>query len=449
MMLPMLTQAWTAAFATRMLNGAIAGIALALVAWMLLRLAGRQDSRARFAVWFSTLLGVALLPLAGSLGTSNAASTSPRLALPASWAMIVVAMWLAIAAILLARVAVALWELRRVRRASHPVDSAVSAVLQDTLQQFGADRDIKLLVTPELRVPTAVGFFRPAVIFPEWTLAELSLAEQNTILLHELAHLRRWDDWTNLAQQILKAVFFFHPAVWFIERKLTLERELACDHFVLSKTDDPQAYAECLVTMAEKSFLRRGLALAQAMVGRVRQISQRVAEILETKKTKRYAASLGWKPGLAVIGVLTMVSAGGISQMPELIAFHDASTQVAAVQPSALDMQSPAAPTLASYMMPKTPPNTIPNTPNSKAISFLAKSKPANVPVLHVKPEAVPILASFETKNINPVPPPIFVVLRSTQIGPRGEFYWSIEIYRLTVFHPAIPMQKENRAKQI
>jgi hypothetical protein len=66
-----------------------------------------------------------------------------------------------------------------------------------------------------------------------------------------------------------------------------------------------------------------------------------------------------------------------------------------------------------------------------------------------VKPEAVPILASFETKNINPVPPPIFVVLRSTQIGPRGEFYWSIEIYRLTVFHPAIPMQKENRAKQI
>ncbi|MGA2697478.1 MAG: hypothetical protein ABSE92_15550, partial [Terriglobales bacterium] len=124
MMLPMLTQAWTAAFATRMLNGAIAGIALALVAWMLLRLAGRQDSRARFAVWFSTLLGVALLPLAGSLGTSNAASTSPRLAFPASWAMIVVAMWLAVAAILLARVAVALWELRRVRRASHPVDSA-------------------------------------------------------------------------------------------------------------------------------------------------------------------------------------------------------------------------------------------------------------------------------------------------------------------------------------
>ncbi len=439
MMLPMFTQTWTAAFATRMLNGAIAGIVLVFVAWMLLRLAGRQDSRSRFVLWFSILVGVAFLPFASSLGAANATSASPRFALPGSWAMIAVAVWAAIAAILLLRIAFALWELRRVRRSSRPINANAASALLGTLQSLAPGRNIELLVSPTLRVPTALGFFRPAVIFPEWTLAELSVTEQNSVLLHELAHLRRYDDWTNLAQQILKALFFFHPAVWWLERKLTLERELACDHFVLSKTDDPQVYAECLVTMAEKSYLRRGLALAQAMVGRVRQTSHRLAEILETA---RHTPSRSWKPRLALAGILTIVSAGGISRMPELVAFHDVATQVATVSPSVVNLKAPtsAVPTLASYVASPAQP---------KAVSFTPTRKPAKTPVLHVKPEATPILASLETNGITPVPPPMFVVLRSAQFGPHGEFFWSVEIFQLTVFHPAVATQKEDRAKQI
>ncbi len=436
-MTPPLMQTWTTIFATRMLNGAIAGLALALVTWTLLRLAGHQNSRARFALWFSTLMGVALLPFAG-LFTASAAAGSPRVALPASWALIAISIWMGVSCILLARVAVGLFELRRIRRSSRPANAIESAVLCDTMQQFGSRRNIELLVSPTLRVPTAVGFFRPAVIFPAWTLADLSPTEQNSVLLHELAHLRRWDDWTNLAQQILKSVFFFHPAVWWIERRLTLEREMACDHFVLSQTGNPQAYAECLVAMAEKSFLRRGLALAQAMVGRVRQTSQRVAEILQVQ---RPAASRSWKPGFAVVAVLTMASAGGISRMPELVAFHDAAPQVAAIVPSALNLKASAfhaMPTLASYSVPK-----------GNAKFFTAKPRPARMRVLHVKPEAVPILASLEMNNIV-LPPPMLVVMRSVQFGPGGEFFWSMQIYQLTVFHPAVPTaQKENRAKQI
>ena len=90
-------------------------------------------------------------------------------------------------------------------------------------------------------------------------MQELSAVELNAILLHELAHLRRWDDWTNLIQKIVGAVLFFHPAVWWIEKKLALEREMACDDLVLAKTASPRAYAECLVSLAEKSLLRRGL----------------------------------------------------------------------------------------------------------------------------------------------------------------------------------------------
>ena len=96
-------------------------------------------------------------------------------------------------------------------------------------------------------------------------------AELNSILIHELAHLERRDDWTNLAQKVLRALLFFHPAVWWVERQLSLEREMACDDVVLSRTANPRAYAECLVTVAERSLMRRGLALAQAAVSKMRQ----------------------------------------------------------------------------------------------------------------------------------------------------------------------------------
>ena len=118
---------------------------------------------------------------------------------------------------------------------------------------------------------------KPLVVIPSWATRELSPAEFNTVLLHELAHLGRWDDWTNLAQKVLGALLFFHPAIWWIEKKLALEREMACDDLVLAKTASPRAYAECLVSLAEKNLLQRGIALAQAAVG----LSLRRDELLE------------------------------------------------------------------------------------------------------------------------------------------------------------------------
>ena len=108
-------------------------------------------------------------------------------------------------------------------------------------------------------------------MIPDWALIELSSSELNQVVLHELAHLRRWDDWTNLAQQIIRALLFFHPAVWWIGKKAELEREMACDDAVLAETESPRAYAECLAHLAERSFVQRSLALAQAAIGRFHQ----------------------------------------------------------------------------------------------------------------------------------------------------------------------------------
>jgi hypothetical protein len=172
-------------------------------------------------------------------------------------------------------------------------------------------------------VPTAIGFLKPVVALPEWTLRELSHTELNAILLHELAHLRRWDDWTNLAQKVLRAVFFFHPAVWWIEAKLSLEREMACDDAVLAETANPRAYAQCLVAVAEKTLMRRGLAMAQAAVSRVRQTTQRVAQILDAN---RPGATRIWKPALGLVAAFALACVGLLARSPALVSFADKGT---------------------------------------------------------------------------------------------------------------------------
>ncbi len=171
-------------------------------------------------------------------------------------------------------------------------------------------------------------------------MRDLSVAELNAILLHELAHLRRWDDWTNFVQKILAAVFFFHPAVWWIEKKLALEREMACDDLVLAKTASPRAYAECLVSLAEKSLLRRGLSLAQAAVDRMRHISLRVSQILDVS---RPSATQVWKPAPVLLAAASVVCLMALSYTPRLVSFeNDAvmSSPLAAnsVGPSRLDV---------------------------------------------------------------------------------------------------------------
>lgn len=307
----------------RLLNGLAEGTAIALFAWLMLQLIGRRNSGTRFAVWFSALVAIVLAPFVelpvgvpSIAHPSNAAITMPR-----AWSLYLFGAWAAIAAVNLGRVAVGLWHLRSIRKSCERVDVAkLDPAIEQTLAEFRSVRSAELYASDALRVPTAVGFFRPAVVLPTWALTEFSSQELNTVMLHELAHLRRWDDWTNLAQKVLRAVFFFHPAVWFVESRLSLEREMACDDLVLAQTANPRAYAECLVSLAEKNFLQRGVALAQAAVGRMRQTTLRVLQILDARRSKTVSV---WKPAPWVVAGFSVVCLVGAEHGPRLVAFGD------------------------------------------------------------------------------------------------------------------------------
>jgi Zn-dependent protease with chaperone function len=356
--------------AARIVDCLLEGTLVAAFAGLVLRVGRRSNSSARFAVWFSALMAMAALPLLGFValeGTGASLTTlsqRPEITLPGSWALWLFGAWAGIAAVGLARVGVGLWRLRALRRSCVPVDSALlgpelretlahSSTTHSSTTSYGKSRPATLCVSDRVSVPTVIGFVNPAVVIPRWLLQELSPSELQQILLHELAHLQRWDDWTNLAQKILQALLFFHPAAWWVEKQLSLEREMACDDAVVAETANARAYAECLTHLAEKSFVRRSLALAQAALGRIRQTSLRVAQILDADRPS--VPTRSWKPAVLLVAGFAIACATGISQAPRLVGFEDSfpkAAQLASVS-NGPSVSSPSAAFFASSPSPR------------------------------------------------------------------------------------------------
>jgi beta-lactamase regulating signal transducer with metallopeptidase domain len=381
----------TIAEAVALLGGEslIIGALVTVFASIFLRVSPRQNSSVRFAIWFSALLATGVLPwLAGALGLGfgtrgqmgQMAATRSAITVPGSWAIYLFIIWAAIAAVALARVWMSLWNLRALRRSLTPVDmSVLDAGTREILKAEGRRGTVVLCTSDRVNTPTAIGLVKPAVVIPSWLMTELSAAELNQILLHELAHLRRWDDWTNLAQKIVKALFFFHPAVWWIEKKLQLEREMACDDVVLAHRAHPREYAACLVRLAEKSMIRRTIALAQAAVGRISETSLRVAQILDVDRP--VAARMKQKGTLAVslVAAFAVACVAGIERAPRLIAFDEAPAPAmiasSSPSPSSLPRSAAKPQTLATAIGAASPRRIVEKTKTERQAPRMVEAK--------------------------------------------------------------------------
>jgi beta-lactamase regulating signal transducer with metallopeptidase domain len=343
----------------RILNALPEGFLIALFAWALLRVLRRQNSGTRFAVWFLALLTVAVLPVLGGIGEGRAGmagmssgmssgmlsgmasanswgSLRPAITIPGRWALFVFIAWAFGACVGMMRLVAGLWRLRRLRRSCTPIIAAdLDPAVRKTVDAIGASgsvisrsisksisNSITIATSECVRVPAAIGFWKRTIVLPAWTLRELPAQDLNVILLHEFAHLRRRDDWTNLIQKIVRALFFFHPAVWWIEKRISVEREMACDDAVLAETANPRGYATCLVSLLEKNLAhrlaQRRWSMAQAAVHRAREASLRLAQILDKN---RPAATRVWKPALAMVGAFSIFCLALLPHAPQFVAF--------------------------------------------------------------------------------------------------------------------------------
>ena len=422
-----------------LLNSLVAGIAVAALAYLLARVAGRDSSRTRFAVWFVALIVIALFPWVGPFSTSSRlaapAPATGAVTLPESFAFYISVVWIIGAALGLAHVAHGLYRLLRLKGTCIPVDrDQLDPILCSSLDEIQSHRRVALCVSDTVRVPAAVGYFRPIVVFPLWALAEIPPAELNAILLHELAHLRRYDDWTNLGQKLVKAVLFFHPVIWFIESRLTLEREMACDDAVLAASFSPRAYAESLVSLAEKSFLRRGVQLAQAAVGHVKQLRLRLVEILRKDKHRQGSVRLG-KSAVAMMSLAGIIATYGICHAPQLIAFSTDAPPIVSASSASHTISDAAEfhlqPVNLAYNARRQPNQLVGQTEPtvSRARRHTAHAAIASQVSSGATPSPMFVFSKLPT---GPIYAPVLVVFQGKQFGADGPIFWQVTVLRFT-----------------
>jgi beta-lactamase regulating signal transducer with metallopeptidase domain len=400
---------------TSLLNTAVEGLAIAALAWTLLRLAGRLNSGTRFAVWFLALLSIAALPFFSSSAMHRIAATGVApITISSTSALYLFSAWASISVVLFGRLGLGLLQMRKLRRNATPIDPAnLPTELYGIFEQEQTSRRIQLCVNDKVQAPAAFGFLKPAIVVPSWTLRDLPPEELKVILLHEMAHLRRWDDWTNLLQKIVKAVFFFHPAVWWIEHRLALEREMACDDMVLAQTVSPKAYAASLISFAEKIQRGRELALAQSVVGRMRQITYRVTQILDTK---RPSATSVWKPALGAVALLSAAALVATPYAPQLVAFEDSAPAV-----TAQANRNPPSFSVTNQAQHNVVPTRLKVRTTATVIPARAKA-PARKPLV--------VRTSLDQQQ---TPAPVLVFMQSTQVeDASGSAIWTYCVWQVS-----------------
>jgi hypothetical protein len=174
-------------------------------------------------------------------------------------------------------------------------DHAIPVVLEGMGEFEAGERSALLCLSADVDSPTIIGFREPRLLLPDWMAPLLTKENLQQVALHECEHLRRYDDWMNLLLQVGLVLFPLNLALVWLDRRIAMQRELACDAAVVAATAQPIAYATFLTRLAEQRMQRTRLALAMAAWGRRSELVQRVQALLAhssawTQKQSRLAA---------------------------------------------------------------------------------------------------------------------------------------------------------------
>jgi beta-lactamase regulating signal transducer with metallopeptidase domain len=193
---------------------------------------------------------------------------------------------------------------RLARQASDVQDVEWTRLLSACARRLGVDRPVRLLRSREQSMPMAFGARRPAILIP--AVADTWPADRRrAVLLHELAHVARYDCLTQMFAFAACALYWFHPAAWWIARRLRVERELACDDRVIAAGTQARDYAGHLLEIAYAFGSYRAPALAVSMA-RPRQLEGRMLAVLDAARNRRVPARRARLTGLAIATALLL-----------------------------------------------------------------------------------------------------------------------------------------------
>ena len=303
------------------------GALLAALVLIAVRLFPGLSAAARSIIWLNVFLLVAVLHLVPLAMHSAAAESGHTFHLDPRWSLAVAVVWLVLSLWRAGMLVAGAVHLRGLAKRAVAVSTAG---VEDLLHTRGG-KPVQLCASDEVARPSVLGFFRPRILVPPVLLENLSVAELRQVVLHEMEHLRRHDDWTNLIQKIGLVLFPLNPALVWVEKQLCAERELACDDRVLHSGGGRKAYALCLTHLAEHSMLHRGYALVLGAWERRPELVRRVQRILSEP-----VRAMGRKPALAVTGGLVVAALGctvTLAHAPQIVSFAPAVEQARTLAP--------------------------------------------------------------------------------------------------------------------
>lgn len=340
------------ALAQALWSGLWIGLLVAAIVFAYVRLNRGLNAASRHVAWYAALVIIAALPavsfvsslarihidptpapiffsyvvpeapadavLSGGTNAAGATTATPALVRlpslsPVALERIAIAVAAVLASIALARIVVlfvGLVGLWKVKRASRRIDPALSPTLVRTMARDRDARAVSLRLSDTLEAPAAAGFRSPAILLPADLIDSLDRDSLDQIAMHEYAHLRRYDDWTNLFQRFVERIFWFNPAIWFVGKRIDLEREIACDDWAVAGADGVSGYADCLWQLARQGRVPSFAATAPGAFVAKSQIAARIEHLLERRRdgapTLRTSRLLAIAPVLA--GALVLVA---------------------------------------------------------------------------------------------------------------------------------------------
>lgn len=416
--------------AAPLLDAALRGAVLLLLAWAATRLMRRASAASRHLVWSAALAGVVLLPVLGVVvprwrvlpvpgalaPAAQPAAVSPSAApapsspsagdapperigwtetapgvpapgsgepaargsvssiaeipvpLPrADWRAILLLAWGAGAALLMLRLGYGVAQVWLLeRRAVEITDDAWVRVVDGLARRLRVGRIVILLRGPGAAVPMTWGLLHPVVLLPE-EADGWDHERRTAVLAHELAHVRRWDALTQWVAHLAMALFWFNPLVWVACRKAREEREHACDDAVLAMGTQPTRYAGHLLEIVRELGTTEGPAAALAMARRS-QFEGRLLAILD-RATPRGGVSRA--SVLATLGLTAAVAVplAALTAAPRVPAPAGEPVEAAAAEEPAPPAASAAAALEASASPPASAVPPVRRAPESPAVA--------------------------------------------------------------------------------
>ena len=275
---------------------------VAVVAWLLSLTLKNQRAQSRYALWlaasFKFLIPFALLAEAGTwiprhtappfstplLHESPAAAPTTDYLLP-----LILLVWGCGVAFMAATSFLRWRRVAKFARLAQPASIACSGV--------------RVLSTPSKLGPGVFGIFRPVLLLPSGILERLTPHELDSVIDHELCHVRRRDNLAAAVHMLVETVFWFHPLVWWIERQLVKERERACDEEVLRSGNDPEIYAEAILKTC-RFYMESPLTCAAGVTGS--NLSRRIEQIMAREVARNL--DFGRKLLLALAGLAAIAA---------------------------------------------------------------------------------------------------------------------------------------------